>query len=146
MKINRLVHVVINSFSEISILSIPVLIYLFFILIRIYAGKFPEIALEMSLMSLIYFSDCVLVAKRISHNTWNTAINVVLIVLIIFSSSLFTLELLANGTKTAALIFNSRSRAYPDMQFTNNVLLVLGFTMNLGLRIVVNSQDEDKTG
>lgn len=76
-KTRILTHILVDSFSEIAILSIPVLIYLFFIIIKIYAGKFTEISLEMSLMSIIYFSDCVLIAKRIDHNTWNTAINVI---------------------------------------------------------------------
>lgn len=139
-KTRILTHILVDSFSEIAILSIPVLIYLFFIIIKIYAGKFTEISLEMSLMSIIYFSDCVLIAKRINHNTWNTAINLILIVAIIFSSSLFTLELLASGTKTAALIFKKSSGAYLDMQTANNSLILLGFATNLALRIVVNSQ------
>ncbi|WP_206743782.1 hypothetical protein, partial [Acidithiobacillus thiooxidans] len=66
-KIEKIIHICIDSFSEISILSIPVLIYLFFIVIRIYSGDFAEIALEMSLMSIIYYSDSVLIAKRINH-------------------------------------------------------------------------------
>ncbi|MDD2748784.1 hypothetical protein [Acidithiobacillus sp.] len=139
-KIKKIMHICIDSFSEISILSIPVLIYLFFIVIRIYSGNFTEIALEMSLMSIIYYSDSVLIAKRINHNTWNVAINVVLIVLIIFASSLFTLELLANGTKTAALVFQKKSGAYIDMQIANIMLIVGGFIANLILRIIVRIQ------
>jgi hypothetical protein len=139
-KIEKIIHICIDSFSEISILSIPVLIYLFFIVIRIYSGNFTEIALEMSLMSIIYYSDSVLIAKRINHNTWNVAVNVILIVLIIFASSLFTLELLANGTKTAALVFQKKSDAYIDMQIANIMLIVGGFVANLVLRIVVRIQ------
>ncbi|MBE7566669.1 hypothetical protein [Acidithiobacillus sp. HP-11] len=139
-KIEKIIHICIDSFSEISILSIPVLIYLFFIVIRIYSGNFTEIALEMSLMSIIYYSDSVLIAKRINHNTWNVAINVILIVLIIFASSLFTLELLANGTKTAALVFQKKSGAYVDMQIANIILIIGGFIANLVLRIVVRIQ------
>ena len=140
LKARTFTHILADSFSEVAILSIPVLIYLFFIIIRIYAGKFAEISLEMSLMSIIYFSDCVLIAKRIDHNTWNTAINVMLIIAIIFSSSLFTLELLASGTKTAALIFKKSSGAYLDMQMANNSLILVGFATNLALRVVVTSQ------
>lgn len=139
-KIIEAMHVTIDAFSEILILSIPVLIYLFFIVIRIYSGNFTEIALEMSLMSIIYYSDSVLIAKRIHHSTWNVAINVLLIVLIIFASSLFTLELLANGTKTAALVFQKKSGAYMDMQIANIMLIVGGFIANLLLRIVVRTQ------
>ncbi|MGK9451942.1 hypothetical protein ACSSZE_11920 [Acidithiobacillus caldus] len=72
--------------------------------------------------------------------TQNVEEPVILIVAIIFSSSLFTLELLASGTKTAALIFKKSSGAYLDMQTANNSLILLGFATNLALRIVVNSQ------
>jgi hypothetical protein len=61
-KIINKTHISIESFSEISILSIPVLIYLFFIVIRIYSGNFTAIALEMSLniyyLLLIFGINC----------------------------------------------------------------------------------------
>ncbi|MBU2753245.1 hypothetical protein HFU84_09570 [Acidithiobacillus sp. CV18-2] len=138
----KIFHIFVAAFSEIAILSIPVLIYLFFIIINVYAGKISELSLEMSLMSIIYYSDSVLVAKRIEHNTWNLAINVCLITLIIFSSSLFTLELLANGTKNAALIFKGGSGAYKDMQLANYALILSGFVTNLLLRWVADFQHE----
>ncbi|WP_348550214.1 hypothetical protein [Acidithiobacillus sp.] len=144
MSYRKLLHIVITAFSEISILSIPVLIYVFFVTISIYAGNISELSLEISLMSIIYFSDAVLVARRIVHNTWNLAINVCLTSVIIFSSSLFTLELLANGTKNAALIFQKGSGAYLDMQTANAILILCGFVVNLSLRIIADWQRETR--
>ncbi len=99
----------------------------------------------MSLMSIIYYSDSVLVAKRINHNSFNLVANVCIIVLIILSSSLFTLELLANGTKTAVLVFRKSSGEFHDMQLANDILLVGGFILNFFLRILVDSKDEPRT-
>ncbi|MEY2343206.1 hypothetical protein AB4090_14020 [Acidithiobacillus sp. IBUN Pt1247-S3] len=142
MPYQKALHILVTAFAEISILSIPVLIYFFFSIIHIYTGNVSELSLEMSLMSIIYYSDSVLVGKRIAHSTWNLAVNVCLTTLIIFSSSLFTLELLANGTKNAALIFKSNSGAFMDMQTANIIMIIMGFLVNFSLRTVADWQHE----
>lgn len=143
--LKRYFNALTTAFAEVSILSIPVVIYFFLITIKIYTGLFAEMSIEMSLMSIIYYSDSVLVAKRINHNSFNLVANVCIIVLIILSSSLFTLELLANGTKTAVLVFRKSSGEFHDMQLANDILLVGGFILNFFLRILVDSKDEPRT-
>ena len=64
MNNNRIFHIIINSFSEALTLSIPVFIYLFFISIKIYSADFTKITLEMSLTSIIYYLDSILIAKN----------------------------------------------------------------------------------
>jgi hypothetical protein len=143
MNYNRTFHTVIDAFSEILILSIPVFIYLFFIIIRIYSGQIADISLEMSLMSIIYYADSVLIVKKLTPGSLSMGSNVLLIILIIFSSSLFTLELLSNGTHTATIIDRLSIGASRDMQVANTVLIITGFATNFLLRIIVSSQCND---
>ena len=142
MNYNRNFHIVVNAFSEICIFSIPVFIYLFFIAIKIYSGDFAAVGVEMSLMSIMYYSDSVLIAKKLKHGPLGMASNVLLIILIIFSSSMFTLELLSNGTHTATLIYKRSFSSYVDMQVANTILIIAGFAANFVRRIVVNYQGD----
>ncbi|MHB1530695.1 MAG: hypothetical protein ACYCS3_00860 [Acidithiobacillus sp.] len=150
MNNNRIFHIIINSFSEALTLSIPVFIYLFFISIKIYSADFTKIALEMSLMSIIYYSDSILIAKKLNPGSLSIASNVLLVILIIFSSSLFTLELLSNGTHTAVhattLVYKLSVGSNIDTQVANTVLIVNGFVTNLMLRIIVSYQGENPGG
>ena len=78
------------------------------------------------------------------------ASNVLLVILIIFSSSLFTLELLSNGTHTAVyattLIYKLSVGSNMDTQVANTILIVNGFATNLISRIIVIYQGENPGG
>lgn len=78
------------------------------------------------------------------------ASNVLLVILIIFSSSLFTIELLSNTTHTAVhattLIYKLSVGSNVDTQVANTILIVNGFVTNLMLRIIVSYQGENPGG
>ena len=68
------------------------------------------------------------------------ASNTLLVILIIFSSSLFTLELLSNDAHTAVhattLIYKLSVGSNMDTQFANTILIVNGLATNLMLRLL----------